>query len=352
MPNKAAKAIQYALPPAIVGAMGSQDPVDYATMYGSFRGAVPLSLLFHSGSLNEGEDEFLRKIMGPDGFYVRRPGTDLQPKMQNPGPNALSQAMNRMELYSQNPNFDSLTPEQKARVIKNYVDLKAMNSESRQGYQKGGEVKKVVKEEMIDPARRAFFGLRAKPATEQLPAVLQPPVAPMPSVSDLLGAAASVPISRRSVMQSALGQAIRGALPDLGALGSVGNAVKAMESVPKAVSKAVPVMPQTLQGLIAHFAKKGLSEDDTIKMLEKMGEANEDDVMYMLNPMRNPYEFVADFGEDAMSPTRALSNLINTGTDKPPMTMRGPLREIKRENPEMYDDLIRAARDISEYGFE
>jgi hypothetical protein len=156
------------------------------------------------------------------------------------------------------------------------------------------------------------------------------------------------PMSRREVLQTAAGQAMRGILPDLGGLGAMSNVAKVVES---AVPKAASVMPETLQGLIAHFAKKGLDEDDTIKMLEKLG-YDEDDVMYMLNPMRNPDEFVADLGEDAMSPARALSNLINSGIDKQPMTMRGPLREIKRENPAMYNDLIRAARDISEYGFE
>jgi hypothetical protein len=157
------------------------------------------------------------------------------------------------------------------------------------------------------------------------------------------------PMTRREVLQTAAGQAMRGVLPELGGLGSIGNVAKAVESV---APKAAPVLPQTLQGLIAHFAKKGLDEDDTIKKLEKLG-YDEDDVLYMLHPMRNPEEYLVDyFDGESKAPTYVLSNLINTGFDKPPMTMRGPLREIKRENPAMYNDLIRIARDISEYGFE
>jgi hypothetical protein len=34
------------------------------------------------------------------------------------------------------------------------------------------------------------------------------------------------------------------------------------------------------------------------------------------------------------------------------MSLRRPLRDIRRENPDMYDELKQVARDISEYGFE
>jgi hypothetical protein len=243
-----------------------------------------------------------------------------------------------------------------------------------QPFNKGGGVKKTLDQmaaEMMqkgvklgdkpDLARRGFLGLGKasdfplakldKDMFKNAPAITEKTVTIDPgkgAAKSTLKSLSETPMSRREVLKSTAGQALRGVLPDLGGLSAMGNVAKVVES---AVPKAASVMPETLQGLIAHFAKKGLDEDDTIKMLEKLG-YDEDDVMYMLNPMRNPDEFISDLGEDAMSPARALSNLINSGTDKQPMTMRGPLREIKRENPAMYNDLIRAARDISEYGFE
>jgi hypothetical protein len=345
MPNKAAKAMQYALPPAIVGGMGSQDPVDYATMYGSLRNAVPLSLLFHSGSLNENEDEELRKIYGPDGFYARRPGTDLQPKMQNPGPNALSQAMNRMELYGQNPNFDSLTPEQKARVIKNFVDSKAMNSELR--YQKGGEVKKVVREEVIDPARRALFGLRAKPAMEQLPAVLRPPTAPMPTAADLFGAAASVPISRRSLMQSALGQAVRGALPELGGLSPMGTVAKAVESAVNPASSAATA--SGIPGMIAAGLSAGLRDEDIVKLIMETYRQNSplpSRVERMVDSIKDPTSIVF---EEPVGAGRAMMDMI--GVEGSPLANREAMRYMRHVAPDKYDEIRQTAKDVAEYGF-
>jgi hypothetical protein len=47
-----------------------------------------------------------------------------------------------------------------------------------------------------------------------------------------------------------------------------------------------------------------------------------------------------------------MKNLINDDIDAPVMSLRGPLREIRRENPDMYEELKQTARDISEYGFE
>jgi hypothetical protein len=258
-------------------------------------------------------------------------------------------------------------------------DLGKKDGGSVQSFNKGGGVKKTLDEmaaelmrkgtkvaDKPDLARRGFFGLGSNPAfplanldakaLEKMqsefkgaPAITEKTVTVDPgkgAAKSTLKSLSETPLSRREVLKTAAGQALRGALPDLGGLGALGNVAKAAKSV-----AAPAAMPETLQGLIAHFAKKGFDEDETIRMLEKLGH-DEDDVLYMLNPMRNPVEYVADLGEEAMTPSRALSNLINSGTDEPPMAMRGPLREIKRENPDMYKELIRAARDISEYGFE
>lgn len=217
-----------------------------------------------------------------------------------------------------------------------------------------------------DLSRRSLFGLGPKSAfplanlddkalqrmqseLKGAPAITEKSVTVDPGkggVSETVKSIAATPMSRRSVLQSAAGQVLQGALPQ----GALPTALGAVEDVAQqAVKTAIPAVPLTMQGIIAKAAKMGLSEDDTIKMLLKHG-IGEHDVQYMLPAMRNPYDFV-DLGEEGMSRARALSNLIGSDLDKP-MTMRGPLREIRRENPEMYRELKQTAEDIKEYGHE
>ncbi len=363
------------------------DPIDAATLFAGVRSAVPLGMLFRSGALNEGEDAELARRAPP---RVAAPPPPVSPEEANrraiaefeaqyPNPVLRQMAIEYM-LQSRSKPYDPMTATRRRDFEEAPETSRKSMRAAPKRFNKGGSAKKTLDQMQAEMARkgvkvadkpdlgrRSLFGLGSKPAfplanldTKALekmqqelkgaPAITEKTVTVDPgkgAAKSTLKSIAETPVSRREVLQTAAGQALRGALPDMTGLGAIGNVAKAVESVPT----PMPTMPQTLQGLIAHFAKKGLDEDGTIKMLEKLG-YDEDDVMYMLNPMRNPEEFVADLGEESMTPAHALSNLINSGIDEPVMSMRGPLREIKRENPDMYKDLIRTARDISEYGFE
>jgi hypothetical protein len=391
-------------------------PADILTLLAGLRNTVPVYAALGATGTNEGHDEDLARRRGPRTMpapptidpaeSIRRAQMDFE--MQYPDPRIRELLIAEMLKESRNPysattatrrrdfeeapmsaqQYMSAAPKKKKFANGGAIDFSIPDMQDGgrfipdpQPYNKGGGVKKTLDQMMAemaqkgtkvadkpDLARRGFMGLgkasdfplakldaktleKMQSDLKGAPAITEKSVTIDPgkgAAKSTLKSISETPMSRREVLQSAAGQAMRGVLPDLGGLSAMGNVAKAVESV---APKAAPLMPETLQGLIAHFAKKGFDEDDTIKRLEKLG-YDEDDVMYMLNPMRNPDEFVADLGEDAMSPARALSNLINSGIDKPPMTMRGPLREIKRENLDMYKDLIRAARDISEYGFE
>lgn len=164
------------------------------------------------------------------------------------------------------------------------------------------------------------------------------------------------PVSRRTVLKTAGSQVAQSMLPmgdlmKLAGAPAVTSPVGAIAQATKAARPTVPLVPLTAQGVIARAARMGLDEDETIALLEKMNVADEYDVLYMMPGMRNPYDFYEDFGSEQMSRARALANLINTDMNKP-MQMRGPLREIKRENPDMYKELKEAAQDIYDYGQE
>lgn len=161
------------------------------------------------------------------------------------------------------------------------------------------------------------------------------------------------PMSRRTVLKTAGSQVAQNVLPmgDLMKLAGAPAVTSPVGAIAQATQSAMPLVPMTVQGLIARAAKMGLDEDQTIALLEKMGAASADDVQYMLPVMRKPYDFYEDLGVEQMSRAKAMANLINEDLTRP-MAMRGPLREIKRENPGMYKELKQAAQDIYDYGQE
>lgn len=164
---------------------------------------------------------------------------------------------------------------------------------------------------------------------------------------------AETPLSRRQVLKTAASQAAQSVLPvgDIAKLVGAPAVTSPVGAIAQAAKAAMPLVPMTVQGVIARAAKMGLNEDETVALLKKMGMADEADVQYMLPTMRSPYDFYEDLGIGEMSRARAMANLINEDLTKP-MAMRGPLREIRRENPAMYQELKRAAQDIADYGQE
>ena len=161
---------------------------------------------------------------------------------------------------------------------------------------------------------------------------------------------AETPMSRRQVLQGALAQAAQRVLPAFSPVNAAKSAVT--QAVKEAVKETVaPSMPTTVQGLIARAAKMGLDYDDTVKLLGDELGVDESEVWYMLPAMRDPFDYVTDLGEESMSRARALANVLGTDLEKP-MSMRNALREIRRENPEMLQQLRDFARDVAEYGFE
>lgn len=169
----------------------------------------------------------------------------------------------------------------------------------------------------------------------------------------LMESVTETPVSRRTVLKTAGSQVAQNVLPmgDLMKLAGAPAVTSPVGAIAQATQSAMPLVPMTVQGLIARAAKMGLDEDQTIALLEKMGAASADDVQYMLPVMRKPYDFYEDLGVEQMSRAKAMANLINEDLTRP-MAMRGPLREIKRENPDMYKELKQAAQDIYDYGQE
>jgi hypothetical protein len=374
-------------------------PADVATMFAGARATVPAYMGLYAGDTNAGHDEELLRRRGP----LPRPAlpqpsaSEQQQRMieeferQFPTPELRAAAIKHMRAVRAGKAYDPGTATRRVDFLPEARhEMRAAPAKPK--YAGGGKVKKTVQQmadELLvkgtkladkpDLARRSLFGLKAQPLMEMpiaklddkalarmekqyakegaAPTITEKTTTVSPdagATKSTLKSITETPVSRRTVLKSAAGQAMQGVLPQSmvptpSVAGLVGSAA---QTVAKAAAPTAAAMPITLQGLIARAAKMGLDEDDTIKMLENMGVANEYDVMYMLPSMRNPYDFYEDLGEESMSAARAMSNLINHDINSPAMSLRGPLREIRRENPGMYDELKQTARDISQYGYE
>jgi hypothetical protein len=122
------RALGVAVPSALT--VGSDNPIDYATMFGSAKANIPAALLAFHGGLNTNEDADLLRMRGPANFYQQQPskqfGTPLE--RPQPGPNDLQLHSLMMELRKMNPHVDSMSPAEKARALKNFIDYKQIEA--------------------------------------------------------------------------------------------------------------------------------------------------------------------------------------------------------------------------------
>jgi hypothetical protein len=316
-------------------ALMEEDPMAYAGGIGS------LFALYH-GKLNEDEIEMdrnrrLNAEMQRAGF-TRNPN-DINPAYKNPLPQ-----FNPQEIIANYPNWADMPPVDKARVLKNYEDYKRM-APSGHRYGGGGGVKK----QAVDLARRGFMGLRGAAPVEHLPAVVQP------TTKSVLDA----PVSRRSVLQSGVGQLARGVLPMGEMLPGVAKVVNAVQqaaeiAVPRTVTEAM------VPGLVAEGLKNGYSFPRIMKMVEGelgtgMRNINEADIERMYENLRDPYS-ATDMGMFPNRTTAGDAYRSMTGVEgafgSPLRQLRESMRSVREADPDLHEILKGLSRDIEHYGYE
>jgi len=369
--------LNYAVPSALTA--GSEDPVDYATLFGSMKANVPAALAAYHSTLNENEDAELAKRHGPAGFYTRSPGQSFGTPLERAPVcgKDLSYAVHMRELQEMNPHLSSMSPTERARAIKNYVDYKQMQEMSKPRFAGGGSNKK----EVVDVARRGFLRLR-DPSPVGLPQHLRAMViskqgdkALTQLESDLakfhadnpdlfektVETVKATPISRRSVLQSAVGQAARHALPmgELAALGKVASPVAHVAEVAKAVAK--PIGAESIAALMSKAIGMGLNEEQAAKFVKAhVPNADEHAMLDDLHhTLANPENYEID--NDILHPGTIMKNWIGIGGGKNVpaeeytsslMGIRPQIRAMKREAPGHYDMLTNYARDIADSSVE
>ena len=249
-----------------------------------------------------------------------------------------------------------------------------------QPFNRGGSAKKTLDQMMAemaqkgtkladkpDLARRGFLGLGkasdfplAKLDTKTLekmqsdlkgaPTITEKSVTIDPgkgAAKSTLKSISETPMSRREVLQTAAGQAMRGVLPELGGLG---NVAKVAETVaPTFTFDMVPA-------LVAEAVRKGMSEEQAMdfvrSMMPKAPERFRIDDMYQA--YKDPEVFTAL--DNKAGPGEVMRGMMGalpeSLTGAPLSSIRPRIRAMRERAPEVYEGLRQTAKDIGEYGHE
>ena len=156
------------------------------------------------------------------------------------------------------------------------------------------------------------------------------------------------PMSRREVLQSAAGQALRGVLPDLGGLSAMGNVAKVAESA--AAPTALP--SSMIAPLLAQAAEQGMKLSDALKFVRSKV-PNADELFELEETFRN-YKNPSrmDYENDLLSPSDVMRDLLAAQEKPSIMAARPEMRAMKGMAPKKYEELKDASRDFSMQSIE
>jgi hypothetical protein len=250
-----------------------------------------------------------------------------------------------------------------------------------QPYNKGGGVKKTLDQMMAemaqkgtkvadkpDLARRGFLGLGkasdfplAKLDTKALekmqselkgaPTITEKSVTIDPgkgAAKSTLKSLSETPMTRREVLQTAAGQAMRGVLPDLGGLSAIGNVAKVAETA--AAPTALP--SSMIAPLLAQAAEQGMKLSDALKFVRSKV-PNADELFELEETFRN-YKNPSrmDYEDDLLSPSDVMRDLLAAQEKPSIMAARPELRAMKGMAPKKYEELKDVSRDFSMQSIE
>ena len=243
-----------------------------------------------------------------------------------------------------------------------------------QPFNKGGGVKKTLDQMMAemaqksvkiadkpDLARRGFLGLGKasdfplakmdKDMFKNAPAITEKSVTIDPgkgAAKSTLKSISETPMSRREVLQSAAGQALRGVLPDLGGLSAIGNVAKVAETA--AAPTALP--PSMIAPLLAQAAEQGMKLKDAMNFVR--GKVpNADEIFELEETFRN-YKNPSriDYEDDLLLPSDVMRDLLAAQAKPSIMAARPEMRAMRGLAPKKYEELKDVSRDFSMQSIE
>jgi hypothetical protein len=156
------------------------------------------------------------------------------------------------------------------------------------------------------------------------------------------------PMSRREVLKSTAGQALRGVLPDLGGLSAIGNVAKVAETA--AAPTALP--SSMIAPLLAQAAEQGMKLSDALKFVRSKV-PNADELFELEETFRN-YKNPSriDYEDDLLTPSDVMRDLLAAQKKPSIMAARPEMRAMRDMAPKKYEELKDASRDFSMQSIE
>ena len=171
-------------------------------------------------------------------------------------------------------------------------------------------------------------------------------------VTDVVQKVAETPVSRRTVLKSAASQVAQSALPTH----SFADLMKPAEIV-KDVVAPIASADALVPGLVAKAMKMGLDEDQVARFVGQnlpkgVQGAEKIDTGTMRYLFDAPYEFASNPSFEGASRLEVMRDILQQPAQGSPFQLRGALRGVQRENPDVYKNLKETATDIRDYGHE
>jgi len=377
------------------------DPVDLA-MFAGPRASVPLMSLLYSKEANAGTDyeRFAQQRAYEIAMAERQRNAQIQRAIEMRRQQELDARIPpEVQRFYINSRYDPTTATRRVDYetppVRNFGSPGSEMRAAPRRFQKGGSARKTLQQMMDellvrgvktatkdtpDIGRRALFGLRPQldlplaklhpdieKATESritkalkgAPQVTEKSVEVNPakgSIKSTLQSVVNTPLSRRTVLSATAGQALRNLIPGLDDLApGVGDVAKVANTVVKAAAPAA--IDSMIPALMARAVKMGLDESEAVNFVRQnlpvgvKGADNFDmNVMHYL--MTDPYNVALHDEMEPISRLRAMREILQQPSDTPPMGMRGALRGVREESPDLYQSLRETAADIRDFSHE
>jgi len=390
-------------------------PADVATIFAGARAAVPIYALMGSTGLNEGHDAELLKRLGPLPKPSMPPLSeeDEQSRMiadferQFPTPELRRAALQHMRAVRTNKAYDPSTATRRVDFMPQgtgpemrATPPRARNTDlmrappARRAFAGGGSAKKTV-QQMADElmvkgtkvadkpnlARRSLFGLKAQPAMDfplariddkaltklekqfgkegQAPTLTEKTTTVSPdagATKSTLKSITETPVSRRTVLKSAAGQAMQSMLPmdELSKLVDVPAAATPIGAMAQA-ARAAPALPVTIESVLAGAMNRGLKKKDAIDVAAaRFPEYDFAEIEDRWRVLKDPYRQIGEHSDDGdvdlleMSrPAENMRGIIGAPMTGPLMATRPYMRALKEASPNIYEKAKAFSKDVA-----
>ena len=217
----------------------------------------------------------------------------------------------------------------------------------------------------VDRTRRGLLGLKniISGPTQNLPAVI--PKAPLAEIAkkaekpdvvsplvQLAKKTAETPMSRRAVLQAAIGQMLRRAFPGIAKTTMDQDVLSKIDEILDVTQSAKAALPVDMIGpLLAQAVEKGLNKKQALQyVIDKVPGAQDEwalDESYknFKKPLSQDYE------NELLLPSDVMKDFL-ADRDRPIMSVRPTMRVFRELAPKKYEEFKHASRELSEQSIE